>query len=1228
MELLVVIPICNTEHFHGLALTTIDHFNDFSQTAKDLEAFMKTDMRTCSTRLGTLHTRAWRVFTLFASLLLTLALAPGVLAQGITGTITGTVTDATGAIIPGAAVTIRNVDTNASRTVTTSDIGSYTVPQLHPGNYSVKVEKAGFKLYEQSNVTVQMDQVVLINAQLQVGSNGETITVTDAPPSIQTEQSSNGLVLDSNQIESTPLNGRLTLQGLMILSPGVQGMPNAQDQIPTSGVTLSVGSTRRNSYGTLQTTLDGSVNEELVLQRSAGEIPSIDALDQFKIITSGVPAEFGQQAQIIVTTKSGTNSYHGELLEFNRSKGLNAKTNSFVSHTAAAKRPPYERNEYGGNFSGPISIPHLYNGKDRSFFFAAYEGFGYTFSSAANTTQPTALMRTGDFSEFILGGACYTSAKGPVNIVNPVTGTNYATTNGNKIPIADQNTVSLKLLNYLYPNDNPTATGCNAYTTNTFENISYTQNAKRISLRLDHKLTDRDQLRGTFMRAFFGPYTNSWTDSLTGGYGGYGEHNVDTSVGWTHTFSPSMILDAPASYLHLLVVRLPHRTDVNFGSFIPGLGTTQNSGSPAISIANASSNPYGGSITSTGDSGGGHPGLEQDIQFSPTLTKVFAKHTAKTGVAVVYGNYFDTTLVDAGHFAFNQSYSHDSFADFLLGIPASSQNGNPSGEWQRRLRTMQYSAFLQDDWKLRRNLTVNIGIRYDQQWFADDPLHRAVLFVPEQNKAVYFGSAIPSTAVPAYATLLQNDNMLTTSAQANMSSNPYDYVGQPDPKFAPRFGFAYEFRPKTVLRGAYGIYYNLLAAQYANTWWGGQAPFKSSAKYTNSSTAYNGSYFNMSSPYVTSGKYGNATFEIDAQAKTKTPYSETYNLAIERELPAGIDLRIGYAGQHNLKQSNNGQNSYVNLNIGSDPMRVYGSTSADAQAAQKLQSSYRYQPLSSVMVQDYPYYHTSMNSLQVGLHKRYQSGSSVNAEFQWTRILGIESFMDNTGAHPHDSYGPIGNTVPLLLNLNYIYTLPVGRGHLLLNHASNLVDKIVGGWQYSGVGSFQAGQPFSVTANWPSNAVIASNPNGVTNRANRVSGVSLYPAKKTNAQWFNTAAFMAPPCYNSLETSSATLTCDQVVKDGNAAGVSTYTSFGNSGYDMLRGPGWWNLDMNLVKNIKWTNHYNLQLRAESFNTFNHPNYGNPASNISNSSSVGIISSNSNPPYYQSRSVEFGAKFNF
>jgi len=1129
-------------------------------------------------------------------LLLMLALATGALAQGITGSINGTVTDQSGATVSGAMVTIRNVDDNATRTATTSGAGTYDFTLLRPGLYRMAIDKPGFRRFEHNGIGLEIDQVAKIDAVLEVGSDTATIDVSTTVPILETEQSSIGLVQDSSQIQNTPLNGRLTLQGLMILAPGMQGLPNAQDTIPTSGITFSAGSTRRNSYGTLATTLDGSVNEELSLQRSAAEIPSIDALDQFKIITSGAPAEFGQQAQIIVATKSGSNRYHGEMLWFNRSKGLNAKTNSFVSESATKARPPYERNEYGGNFSGPISILHFYQGKDRSFFFAAYEGYGYTFSSAANTIQPSALMRSGDFSEFLPGGACYNPSKGAVHIVNPVTGVDYSAS-GNKIPASDQNAVSLKLLSLLYPN--ATSSGC--YTTNTYQNISYTQNAKRVSLRLDHKLTDRDQLRGTFMRAFFGPYANSWTDSLTGGYSGYGEHNVDTTLGWTHTFSPTMILDVPASYLHLEVVRAPHVTGIDFGSLIPGLGTTSDSGSPVISISNASTNPYGGSITSTGDSGGGHLGLEQDIQFSPSLTKVFSKHTVKVGSSVVYGNFFDSSVVSPGNFTFNQSYSGDSFADFLLGVPSSTGNGDPSGEYPRRLRTMQYAAYIQDDWKLLPNLTINAGMRYEQQWFANDPYHRAVLFVPEQQKAVYFGSSIPSTAVATYVSRLENDNMLTTSSQVNMSSNPRDYLGQPAPNFGPRLGFAYQFLPKTVLRGAFGIYYNLLASQYESTWQG-QPPFKGTAKYTNSSTAYDGSYFTMSDPFVTSGTYGSTTFEIDAQAKTKTPYSETYNLAVERELPAGINLRIGYAGQHNVKQNNNGQNSYLNLNIGSDPMRVYSSSSA-------LQASYPYQPLNSVMLQDYSYYHTSLNSLQAGLHKLYQGGSSMNAEFQWTRILGVEYLLDGTGGHPNDSYGTIGNTVPLVLNLDYTYALPIGRGKLLLKHADALVDKVLGGWQYSGVGTFQSGQPFSVTANWPTNAAIASNPNGASNRANRVAGVPLYPSKKSKTEWFNPAAFTVPSTYTG--------------SDGN-----TYTTFGKSGYDMLRGPAWWNLDMNLVKDVSWSEHYKVQLRAESFNTFNHPNLGSPASNMSNTSSVGIITGNSSPPVYESRSVEFGAKFTF
>jgi hypothetical protein len=228
----------------------------------------------------------------------------------------------------------------------------------------------------------------------------------------------------------------------------------------------------------------------------------------------------------------------------------------------------------------------------------------------------------------------------------------------------------------------------------------------------------------------------------------------------------------------------------------------------------------------------------------------------------------------------------------------------------------------------------------------------------------------------------------------------------------------------------------------------------------------------------------------------------------------------------------------------------------------------------------------------------------VNAEYQWTRVLGTENIENPSGATPRDSYGPISGVTPQVLNLNYTYLLPVGKGQLLFNNANSLVNRIIGGWQWSGMATFQTGQPFSVSSGVPSHTV------GVSSiRANVVPGVSLYPNHKTRAEWFNPAAFSAPAAYTG------------------ANGLS-YASFGTSSYDMLRGPGWWDTDMNLVKNISWADHYNLQLRADSFNIFNHPNFTIPNASVTSPSSVGTITATSATPVYEQRTIEFGAKFNF
>jgi hypothetical protein len=1115
----------------------------------------------------------------FFSLALCLALPPAMSAQGITGTISGTVTDTTGAAIPGATVTVRQLATNQVHTVMTADDGNYTVPQLQPGQYTVTVTKAAFQTFKQNAITLSIDQVAEIDPKLQVGSTDTTIEVTTTAPVIQTSDSSVGQVIDSQAIQNTPLNGRLSIVGLIALAPGVQGA-GAQDQLATRGVTAAVGTGGRNSYGSLGSTLDGVTNQEVTLQRGEGEVPSLDAIGEFKFLSTGAPAEFNQPSQLVVVSASGTNQLHGEGFEYNRSKGTGAKT-AFLGTGQAPARPPYQRNEYGGNLAGPIVIPHLYNGKDRSFFFAAFEGFHLTQSYPLTSQQPTLLQRTGDFSEFLAGGICEPVVNGvptPFIIKDPNTGLPLP---GNKL--ASVNSVSQQLLNALYPK--PTQAGCG---TNTFEQVQELSNSTRFSLRIDHKLTDKDQIRFTWLRAFYGPNATQGADSLQGGNAQDGEHNSNFIVGYTHTFSPTLLVDVFGSYFHLPIYRTPQNYQTNFSNIIPGLGPELIQGAPQISITN---------ITSVSESGS--KDLEQDGQINSIVTKVFAKHTVKAGFSYLYDNHWNDSASSPqrGSFSFTGRYTGNAIADFIAGYPVSTSAPTPNNYIVRNI-SAQYGAFIQDDWKPTPKLTLNIGLRYDLNWFRPNPYGNNSLYIPSLKKVVVFANAYPSSAIPGF---LNNPAIPFALAPAvGLSTNVFDYLGQNKKNVAPRFGFAYELLPNTVIRGAFGIYYNLLPSSYVDSASFGTLPFAGSQTYTNSSSTPPN--FSMSNPFSATGAFASNP-SVSTQGPLKTPYTEEYNLAVEHQFKDGFDLRVGYVGQHNLKQNNHGGPGTTEPNINlADPPVVGVST----------QSTNLVQPFSAITQLIDPIYHSNMNSVQVGLHKQYRHGFTFGAEYQWIRVLGSENVEDPTALHPNDSFGPISGIAPQTLAVNYSYILPFGRGQAFLGGAGNLVDKLVGGWQISGITDFQNGQPFSVTYSAPGITGL------VSGRADRVPGVPLYPANKTRSQWFNKAAFSAPGCYNS----NGPIACASYTTT-----PTTYALYGNSGYDLLRGPRFQDWDMSLQKNIAFKERYKVQLRADSFNIFNHPNLGTPNANISNGN-VGTITSISGTPAYEARTVEFAAKFNF
>lgn len=1084
--------------------------------------------------------RSTRRFVLSLVFVFMLLVAPSSFGQGLTGTIGGTVTDESGAAVSGATVAIRQLDTNAVRTATTSGIGSYTVTQLAPGGYSVEVSKGGFKVFRADDITLAIDQVAQINARLAVGSDQQTVTVTSEAPVIQTETSSVGLVVDSATIQNTPLNGHVSILGLINLTPGVQDVA-AQDQVPVRGVTLAFGTNQRNSYGDVGNTFDGVTNMEIELQRAQGEVPSLDAVAEFKVIDQGAPAEFNQPNQIIVASASGGNKLHGEGFEFNRSRGTAGKAWFNGPHAAAPARAPYQRNEYGGNLSGPIYIPHLYSGRDRSFFFASYEGFHLTQSASISSTQPTAAERTGDFSCFLPGGSCLPN----VTLKNPQTGLPFP---GNIINVP-LNQVDLQLQNLLIPPSTVQTTGVN-----TQELIPHTTDVSRFNLRLDHKISDHDQIRATWLRALYGPFADVGTSSRAGGVALDGEHNSIFVLGWTHTFSPTLLLDSYVSYMHMPLYRSGQNYKTDFSSIIPGLGPVLLQAAPTISITNI-----------TGISEGGSKNLEQTYQGNTALTKIFSQHTVKAGFSYLYNTSWQDSS-GHGSFSFTGTYTGNAYADFLLGYPASTGNATPE-DYIVRWNSSQYGMYIQDDWKILHNLTFNYGIRYDLQRFHDNPYGTESLFVPSVGKVVVFANSYPAVSNPLYIP----DTVLAPTV--GLPSSMYAYLGQADTNIAPRLGFAYQIRPKTVLRGAAGEYFNLLPSSYLGTGFS-SVPFVNSVNYTNTTPTPT---ITMNAPFAGSAAVG-ANPSVIAQHKTVSPYTEQYNLAVEQELPGSIALRIGYVGQRTIHQNNHGGPGNTEPDINYAPP---GNTSE--------QSRRPYKPFSSITENFDPIYHSTGNSLQVGLHKRFSHGFLINTEYQWIRVLGVENHENPTNIG--DSYGNISNITPQTLEVSYQYELPFAQSKMLFGHANGITNTIISGWQLGGVTSFQTGQPFSVTYTAPGSQVY-----GAIGRANHVPSAALYPANKTRAEWFNPAAFTAPPAY----------------------------TFGTSGYDMLWGPHYQNWDMNLEKNIAFGERYKLQLRGEVFNIANHPNFSVPSASVSNPSSIGVISSVVN----ENRTIEFATKFRF
>jgi hypothetical protein len=1042
-------------------------------------------------------------------------LSLGHLAFAQTAAITGTVRDQSGAVVTGAQVTATQKSTNERRSAITDKSGGYVISLLPIGSYDVAAAIAGFKT-ELRTVELHVSDRSTVDFSLTIGQISEKILVTSEAPLVQTESSSTGEVVDNKRIEEVPLNGR-QFQNLAELVPGVND-PAFGSSLGFRGG-INIDGTREEENGFL---LDGVDIVENVV-KSVALRPSVDFVDEFKVDTGTYSAEYGifGGGQVRATTKSGGNEVHGTLFEFLRNSEFDAK-NFF---DPAGKIPGFRRNDFGGTAGGPIK-------KNRTFIFGGYEGFISRQAETRDASVPTVANLQGNFA-------------GSAPVINPLTKTPFA---NNVIPASLLSPVSEQIIQQ-YPAPNLVGGTVGKNYVSTPEDIN---NVHQFTARVDHLISDKDHLSGRYI--FYNDYELDPFDVFSGisnlpfyGRDDY-QRSQDAAISETHTFTPSLVGQLTLGYLryHQLRENVSHQ---NWPQIWGIEGTTTNlpadaGGVPAVLVTG---------YDSLGKTNLPTDRVDTNYSITPSLTYVHGSHTIKFGGT---GNNYSTMRLNNGNglgtYTFTGQYSGNSVADLLLGDTAKASRA--LGDSRDPMFNTVYALYVQDDWKVSNNLTLNLGLRYDLQSplrSADDRLVNMNLVTgaielegnPGTRRDV--GSLInPNSAAynPAIASAASGISFVNLGT-SNISSFSKD-------DFTPRIGLAYRLsgNDKLVLRTGFGIFINDLLGQYGQSGWN-SFPYFVSQTFNGNATTPN---LNIANPFAGSG-----ASTISPQAimpNWKSSYIKSYNFGIQASPFRNVLLDIGYVGSDSTHLP-------ATLNINQPLPAPSGSVASRRPYPQYGNISYTDDSATA-----------NYNSLQARAEKRYSSGLEVVLAYTWSKSL--DTVGDGTGdssAPPYvyywrqTMYGPSSFNVPQRLTLSYVYLLPFGAGRQYLTNLSGPARWLIGGWQLSGIGTFESGRPFTELIAGDQNNTGGSS----IDRPNVVGNPFAVPGGKGPSEWFNTAAFALP----------------------------AFGTDGNVGRNTLVGPRQDSLDVSLVKNTAIHEGKNLQFRAEVFNSLNHVNFDLPHNTV-------------------------------
>ena len=1070
-------------------------------------------------------------------------------AQQDTATITGEVKDASGALVPGAAITVTNIGTNITVTTVTNDEGTYTVTSLRPGDYTVTVEKTGFSKSLRSGVNLQVNQFARIDITLQAGQVSETIEVASGAPLLETETSSRGSVIDQKKIVELPLNGRDYNQ-LALLSPGVfPGTPRLAS-VNFKGVLNVNGNRTFNNVFLLDGVDNISYSNSFRGENVQLVQPSIDALQEFKIQTNAYSAEFGRSSGAVVnaTIKSGTNSIHGTLYEFLRNDALDA--NNFFSNALGAPKPVRKRNQFGVAIGGPIV-------KNRTFWFADYEGLREREGVPRTRLVPTAAQKAGLFT---------TAVFDPFAAGRPEFSKNAA---GQwVIPQNRWDPVGAKIVS-LIPDPNVPGTTIYASTP-----VTRTR-TDQFDVRIDHQISNDIFLFGrysfvdtnTFRPA---PLPGLGEGSFNDAFGANLNRSQGIAIGLTWTFSPTFVGDFRFGWGRGNYFTNPPNFGVN-GAEEVGLKNVPND--PAIVGGVPKVNIQGfdavGRHTST-------PQFQTPRSWNPraTLSWNTGKHFLKFGGEFLHVQTMINDLnATIGRLNFEDRFTGRAVGDLLLGLP--SQLALTSFTVMDQGQDM-YFSFIQDDFKWSPKLTLNLGVRYE---FATPPRER-------NNN---FANFDPQTGTMIFA----KDGSIFDRALIHPDFN----------NFAPRAGFAYTLSPRVVLRGAYGVFYSHTVRQGREGLLGFNPPFL--VDNLLQSSASGSAAIASAAPFRLVNGYPNGLLDPNSLAPTisrraqdanqRTPYIQQFNVGVQYELMKDLVFDAAYVGNKGTKL-----NGFRNLNQRAVITNANGSQAAGARPYAAFGDI---QWMENRVLSNY-------NSMQLRLERRFTRGFSALLSYTWGKAL--------TEAPDHISTSSVGagfdtgtfrepqngNNLKAERGLaefdvkhrfvaSYIYELPFGKGRRWGSNWSGLTDAFLGGWQMSGINTFQSG--LGLTATLAGSTVL--NIGGERRARPNVVGNPVLPDdQRTLQRWFNTDAFAA---FNPAPQ-----------------------AFGNEGVGVMRGPGYVNFDFTFSKSFDITEDIRFQFRTELFNAFNRANFGPP--NIArDSSGFGQILSASN-----ARIIQFGAKIYF